>query len=394
VPRPTLKLASPAPSGACSKPPPAFAPPRFRPALANGPLTHGFDLAALLGVPIEDDEAWWPASSLLAIDPRGATPRIASLVGALGAVAEAWTPRRDLLESGATDPHFVVEVEDDGRARLRFGNGDKGKRPQPDTQFEATYRIGNGAAGNVGAEAIAHIVSATSGAFAALRNPMPASGGVEPENIEAARRHAPQAFRTQERAVTPADYAAAAERRPEVQHAAANFRWTGSWHTVSVTPDRFGGGEIDARFATRLRRHLERFRMAGYDLEVRAPRYVPLDIVLHICVRPDYFRAQVVRAVEQVLSADALTDGRLGVFHPDNFSFGDGVYLSRIVAAAQAVDGVDEVRPDRFQRLVNPSATSLQEGVISIGEREIAQLANNPNFRERGRLSLTAGGGK
>jgi hypothetical protein len=111
-------------------------------------------------------------------------------------------------------------------------------------------------------------------------------------------------------------------------------------------------------------------------------------------VRPDYFRAQVVRAVEQVLSADVLTDGRLGVFHPDNFSFGDGVYLSRIVAAAQAVDGVDAVRPERFQRLVNPSATSLQEGVISIGELEIAQLANNPNFRERGRLSLNAGGGK
>jgi predicted phage baseplate assembly protein len=223
---------------------------------------------------------------------------------------------------------------------------------------------------------------------------MPASGGVEPENIEAARRDAPQAFRTQERAVTPADYAAAAERRPEVQHAAANFRWTGSWYTVFVTPDRFGGGDIDARFATRLRRHLERFRMAGYDLEVRAPRYVPLDVVLHICVRPDYFRAQVVRAVEQVLSADVLPDGRLGVFHPDNFSFGDGVYLSRIVAAAQAVDGVDAVRPERFQRLVNPSATSLQEGVISIGELEIAQLANNPNFRERGRLSLNAGGGK
>ena len=110
----------------------------------------------------------------------------------------------------------------------------------------------------------------------AIRCRRPAASS--PENIEAARRDAPQAFRTQERAVTPADYAAAAERRPEVQHAAATFRWTGSWYTVFVTPDRFGGGDIDARFATRLRRHLERFRMAGYDLEVRAPRYVPLDV--------------------------------------------------------------------------------------------------------------------
>jgi hypothetical protein len=32
--------------------------------------------------------------------------------------------------------------------------------------------------------------------------------------------------------------------------------------------------------------------------------------------------------------------------------------------------------------------------VIAIGDLEIAQLANNPNFRERGRLELSAGGGK
>jgi hypothetical protein len=394
VPQPTLKLASLVPSGSCRKPPPEMVPPRFRPALAQAPLTHGFDLKTLLEVPIKQDTAWWPASSLLVIDPRGATPRVTSLEGTLGAVTETWTARRDLLESRAADTHFVVEVEDDGRARLRFGNDDKGKRPDPDTDFKIVYRIGNGAAGNVGAEAIAHIVSTASGAFKALRNPMPAAGGVEPEDIEAARRDAPQAFRTQERAVTKADYAAAAERRPEVQHAAATFRWTGSWNTVFLTPDRFGGGDIDASFATRLRRHLERFRMAGYDLEVRAPRFVALDVALHICVHPDYFRAQVLRAVQQELSADVLPDGRLGVFHPDNFSFGDSVYLSRIVAAAQAVEGVDAVRPAKFQRLVASSATSLDDGVIAIGDLEIAQLANNPSFRERGRLSLTAGGGK
>jgi predicted phage baseplate assembly protein len=194
--------------------------------------------------------------------------------------------------------------------------------------------------------------------------------------------------------VTPSDYAAAAERRADVQRAAATFRWTGSWYTVFVTPDRFGGGAIDAGFAARLRRHLERFRMAGYDLEVNSPRYVPLDVILEICVLPEYFRAEVVQAVGRVLSSGVLPDGRLGFFHPDNFSFGEPVYLSRIIAAAQAVEGVDAVRPERFERLVSPIPTSLDDGVIPIGGLEIAQLANNPNFRERGRLTLRAGGGK
>jgi hypothetical protein len=134
--------------------------------------------------------------------------------------------------------------------------------------------------------------------------------------------------------------------------------------------------------------------MAGYDLDVRTPKTVALDVALHVCVKPDYFRADVLHAVARMLSANVQPDGTLGVFHPDNFSFGAPVYLSRIVAAAQAVTGVDAVRPQVFQRLIEPDPTTLDAGVIDIGALEIAQLANSPDFPERGRLSLSAGGGK
>jgi predicted phage baseplate assembly protein len=222
---------------------------------------------------------------------------------------------------------------------------------------------------------------------------MPAAGGVDPDDIEAARRDAPEAFRTQERAVTAADYAAAAERRVDVQRAAATFRWTGSWYTVFVTADRFGGAAVNTPFQAQLRRHLERFRMAGYDLEVDSPRFAALDIKLHVCVARDYFRSEVLRAVQAELGSGVLPDGRLAVFNPDNFSFGQPVYLSRIIAAAQAVEGVEAVSALKFQRKAAPNAGSLESGVIPMGRLEIAQLANNPNFPERGRLTVDAGGG-
>jgi hypothetical protein len=397
VPEPSLFVAARTSGVPCVEPLRASIPARFRPMLLQGPLSHGFELDTLLELPIGDNESWWPASSLLDIDPRAATPLIDAFAK-LNQVDQTWTPRRDLLQSGGSTPDFVVEVEDDGLARLRFGDDVNGKRPDPKSEFHATYRVGNGAIGNVGAEAIAHVVSNGSGVFSAIpnpiRNPMPAAGGVDPEEVEVARRDAPEAFRTQERAVTTADYAAAAERRPDVQRAAAKFRWTGSWYTAFVAVDRFGREGADARFVASVRRHLERFRMAGYDLAVRAPRYVALDVALHVCVRPDYFRANVIQAVERALSANVLPDGTLGAFHPDNFSFGDEVYLSRIIAAAQAIEGVDSVRADRFQRLADPSPTTLEAGVIPMGNFEIAQLANTPNFRERGRISLSAGGGK
>ena len=101
--------------------------------------------------------------------------------------------------------------------------------------------------------------------------------------------------------------------------------------------------------------------MAGYDLEVDSPRYVPLDIALHVCVKPDYFRGEVLRAVQAELGSGVLPDGRLAVFHPDNFSFGQAVYLSRIVAAAQAVEGVEAVSALKFQRKAAPDAGVARE---------------------------------
>jgi len=395
VPRPSLFAARPAAAPPrCDAADPLPLPPRFAPVLARSPLAFGFDLASALAVPLGDDrQAWASASRLAGLAARDARPLVA-LASMLSGTPDDWTAQRDLLGSAAEANDFVVEVDDERRAHLRFGNDAQGKRPDEGTSFAATYRVGGGGAGNVGAMALAHVVSGDTGAFVSLANPTPAFGGTEPEDVEAARRDAPQAFRTQERAVTAADYALAAERSGEVQRAAATFRWTGSWHTVFVTADRVGGAAVDAPFENRLRRHLERFRMAGVDLEVDAPRFVALDIVLHVCVAADHFRAHVLAALREVLSSGVRPDGQLGLFHPDRFSFGQPVTLSPIIAAAQAVQGVESVKAKRFQRLVRPTPTTLTDGVIPIGRLEVTQLADDPNFRERGRLEIEIGGGK
>lgn len=404
VPAATRRFAAPARlAGRCEPPAATPRPVRFRPALAQAPVTHGFDLETLLDALPGDAAPFWPASLIGPLDARHALPQVR--LQRQGR-PDPWTAAADLLASGATALQFVVETEHDGRSRLRFGDDRHGLAPNEGDVFEARYRVGNGAAGNVGAEAIAHLllepaVYAAAGAalpdaarVLAVRNPLAATGGTEPEDIEAARRDAPQAFRTQERAVTAADYAAAAERSGEVQRAAATFRWTGSWHTVFVTADRPRGAAVDAAFEARLRRHLERFRMAGYDLEVDTPRFVALDVALHVCARPGHFRAPLLRAVRQRLSAQRLGDGTLGLFHPDNFSFGEPVVLSRIVAAVQAIEGVEAVRVKRFQRLVGGSPSTLDNGVVPIGRLEIAQLEQNPSFPERGVLEIEIGGGQ
>ena len=331
-----------------------------------------------------------PAGIALVAAPRDA--RQALLVsGTVNAATTVWTPQPDLLASDRFAPDFTVETEYDGTAFLRFGDDEHGQLPLTDTHFFADYRVGNGVAGNVGRESLAHVV--TNATIMAVSNPLPAAGGVEPESGDEVRRDAPYAFQVQERAVTAPDYAEVTERSRDVQRAAATFRWTGSWHTVFVTADRIGGKPVDDGFETRLRSWLEKYRMAGYDLEVDAPVFVPLEIGLHVCVLPGHFRSDVATQVTTVLSDSVLADGQLGLFHPDKLTFGQPVYLSAVLAAVHSVTGVQSVDVTTFQRQRQPQTSGLVSGVLPMGRLEIARLDNDPSFAERGVLNLSFGGG-
>src|SRR6266540_858660 len=348
----------------------------YRPHLKQGPLTFraAFDPKA-------------PAVAATRTDPRKALP-VVTVTGE----GETWTPQFDLLGSDRFATEFVVELESDGIAHLRFGDDERGRQPEEGSQFDGSYRVGTGRAGNVGAETITRIVAGFSGVHS-VRNPLAATGGVDPESLEHVRLDAPEAFRTQERAVTEADYAEVTGRYEGVQRAAAAFRWTGSWYTTFITVDRIGGLALDPAYERDLRTFLDRYRMAGHDLELERPVTVPLDLLLEVCVKPGYFRTDVQQALLDRLSNHVLPDGTRGFFHPDNFTFGQPVYLSQLFEAAMAVAGVEWVQAQRFQRFGKAPAQELEHEVLTPAPREVPVLDNDPNFPENGRLELAMKGG-
>src|SRR5262249_61697455 len=99
-----------------------------------------------------------------------------------------------------------------------------------------------------------------------------------------------------------------------------------------------GRTRFEAGFGQLGRGFLTRFRLAGYDVELRPPRFVPLDVELEVCAAPGHFRTDVANAVRIALSAQVLPDGTRGFFHPDNFTFGEPLYLSRLYAPLERVD--------------------------------------------------------
>lgn len=393
---------------------PELAPPqeRYRPYLRGLDLTHRVpDTPA--------DLRARSAQAQLVQDPRRSRPAI-TVFEVTGLHDEEpcrvgddhgtpWYPYRDLLASGPFDRHVTVEMASDGRARLRFGDNVNGRLPTRGSRWQATYRLGNGSTGNIGADAIAHVLvpmdlsersSMMLHGIEVARNPLPAVGGNNPERDTQARLYAPYSFREGARAVTADDYAKLTERHPEVQKAVAHIRWTGSWDTVFVTVDRRGGHPLDASFETTLRSFLEPFRMAGQDIEFEPPRFVPLDIALTVHAAPDYLRSEVKAALLAALGSGEDASGRLGFFHPDKFTFGDPVYLSHIVATAMKVPGVVWVdvddtppKPNRFQRFGEEPRGEIGKGVITVAPLEIIRVDNDPTAPHHGRIQLFMEGG-
>jgi hypothetical protein len=303
-----------------------------------------------------------------------------------------WEPQSDLIESGRFSRNFVLETEEDGTAYIRFGDDVLGKRPEIGSEMIARYRVGNGRVGNLGPGTIVNVGVKDSRIVGAC-NPIAATRGTDPEPMETARLNAPQAFKVQERAVTEDDYARIAERHPEVQKAVATLRWTGSWHTMYVTIDREGGAEVDEPFKKDLIAFMECYRLTGHDLEVCSPSFVPLDISMDICVAPGYIKSNVKKTLLNAFSNADFPDGTRGFFHPDNFTFGQPIYLSQLISTAMKASGVSRVKVTRFQRWKEPEDGEIDRGCMILDRLEIARLDDDPDKPGNGRIEFNMAGG-
>ncbi|HEV7858526.1 MAG TPA: putative baseplate assembly protein, partial [Pyrinomonadaceae bacterium] len=227
--------------------------------LEEGEISEMFGETLAVNLSSDNSELLGPASIALLQDPRDALPDMSlieldlieildqqnsSQTSSSVAGQEEWVAQFDLLDSNAPDRHFVVEVDNDGLGHVRFGNDDGGRAPVPGTILTAAYRVGNGIAGNVGAEAISYLVfrgNKPDPVYLSVRNPLPSVGGAEAELMSQAKLLAPVAFRQDlQRAVTSDDYVTLTERsaKSKIQRAAApSLRWNGSWYEAHVAVD-------------------------------------------------------------------------------------------------------------------------------------------------------------
>jgi hypothetical protein len=288
----------------------------------------------------------------------------------LGAVVDSWTLQDSLAFSRAAQTDFVVEVDENDRATVVFGDGTFGAVPAAGSQIHVTYAVGGGLAGNVAANAISTIVEAPQLALLGAQavNLGPATGGAERETIDHAVRQAPAIFRSLKRAVTAADYEALA----------LGFKGVGKvravpagWNQVTLFVAPEGGGKVSDVLESDLRSYFEDKRMVGQVVEVADVDYVPIVVTAEIEVESFFVQADVVAAVQAASAA-------LLAF--DHVDFAQTIYLSKFYEDTQAVPGVRFVNITEFHRQdQDPAAPGVvPSGKIELGANEVPVVPSDP----------------
>jgi hypothetical protein len=245
-----------------------------------------------------------------------------------------WDEVPTLYGAGPRDRAYALRADEDGKAYVQFGDGERGSRlPSGSNNVRAKYRKGIGAGGNVGPGALAQLLDRPLG-VKGVSNPSAATGGVDPESEESARASIPLGVRTLGRAVSLLDYEDFARAFSGVVKANAAVLQLRAGRTVVVTVAFEGGDRLDD-LATALRTHGD----PRVEVVVLAGTTQTFKVALKVAVDSARESDVVLAGVESSLRTAYSFDAR---------AFGDPVFLSGIESTAHTVAGVLAVDVDRL----------------------------------------------
>jgi predicted phage baseplate assembly protein len=215
------------------------------------------------------------------------------------------------------------------------------------------YRYGGGVSGNVGANTLT-VLKSSIPYVSRVTNFNAAVGGLDPESLQAAKFRAPQALRSQDRAVTPLDYefltyqASRLVARARCIQARTDGRGSsappGTVELLIVPllprdhPRTVDAFQPSPELIAEVRDYLEDRRMLGTQLVVDGAAYLGVRVEATIIVEPNVDSEAVRQRVAERLAdyLDPLVGGADGTGWP----FGRDLYLSEVQSVVQSVPGV------------------------------------------------------
>lgn len=301
---------------------------------------------------------------LRSIGESGKVNNDISLRTELGADINVWTLQESLAFSREGQMDYVLEIDENDRTSVIFGDNVLGAIPPAGTVIKATYRVGGGKQGNVAAGAIDTIADAPALNLlgATVINRQPATGGSDRETIEHAIKHAPNVFRSFKRAVTADDYKALALNFQGVGKVRAELV---NWNKVTLYVAPEGGGRVSDLLAANLLAYFEDKRPLSTLIEIEDVDYVKIYVAAKVGLESYYSQTEMREKVEQAAA-------NLLAF--ENVDFGETIFLSKFYEAIEAIDGVAYVTLTEFHREGEATPVLHPEGRIELTASEIPRL--------------------
>lgn len=286
----------------------------------------------------------------------------------LRVAGRSWEQTDDLRARDDTGAVFAVEIDAEGRASVRVGDGEQGAALPSGADIELRYRIGVGKAGNRAGGVIGELGSAHP-AVGTTFNPLPTVGGSEPESTEQAQRKARSGIHALDRAISMADVRSLAETYDGVlcAHAVRDPLRRREHLRVVVC------GEEAATLSDVEREQLRQF------LSVRLPPGATATIANHrvVAVRARV-RIWVSRGADPLtaigeirlrLGLDRADDRAPGLLDARQASLGRDVVISDLYACLQGLEGVERAQVEALYRA---DARSQRSELIGIADTEVA----------------------
>ncbi len=242
-----------------------------------------------------------------------------------------WSHVPALYGLGPRERALTARQGADGKFVVQFGNGIAGARlPTGTENVFASYRVGLGKAGNVSAGQL-HVLLSRPLTVRGVTNPQSASGGVDPENAEDARRNVPHATLTIDRVVTLRDYEDFARAFGGVARARADWisdGWTG---VILVTVTGTEGRKLGDASYKNLCAAIDKARDPAQHVRVENTEARRFVIRARLLADPRYPAEEVKERARSALS---------GAFSIARREFGQDVTESEILGLLHSVEGV------------------------------------------------------
>jgi hypothetical protein len=294
-----------------------------------------------------------PGSLILEVDDTADLSfSTASTTSASPPPGSIWAEVDDLAEYGPDDKVYTL---DSATGLVSFGDGTHGMRVPPGFRnvIALSYQVGGGLAGAVGAGQISNIVNSVP-FLAGVKNPWPATGGMDPETTAQTLQRGPQELRARGRAVAAADYEVLALRSVGAQvaraHAVPGFHpaYPGAAIPgvvgVFVIPLERGTGApvADEETLRAVSSYLSAtLAPAGVEVVAASPVYHAVRVVASVVFEAFASRSQAVQTVINALNQylDPVTGGD----DQQGWPFGGGLSNVAFVRLLLGIPGVSAV---------------------------------------------------